>query len=214
MLRHIDTHQPIRVARCEFVLPTPTAVPRALFAGEYPPTNSSADEPHANPTSIGIVSHIGYGRHDWIDIVPYSPVDTPSVLVDRRALRARVLMHREVQLDWIGRIAARVDECAAAGMVMPVIYIAGELCNAVWSAVSHKRFTLSPSAPSEGLGVFVYKTGSTECLVMLDQPHPSWPLVSRGDPAAVASFRLAMRVLKGLLSAEFERTTWDEACVL
>ena len=155
-------------------------MPRALFAGEYPPTNSSADEPHANPTSIVISSHIGYGRHDWIDIVPYSPVDTPSVLVDRRALRARVLMHREVQLDWIGRIAARVDECAAAGMVMPVIYIAGELCNTVWSAMSHERFTLSPSAPSEGLGVFVYKTGSTECLVMLDQPHNAKMLHSLG----------------------------------
>lgn len=48
---------------------------------------------------------------------------------------------------------------------------------------------------------------------MLDQPHPSWPIVYRGDPIATASFRLAMRVLKSLLSEAHERTAWDEGRV-
>ena len=157
MLIHKGTHQPIRVASCEFALAEPTSLPRALFVGVHPPTNATADAPHANRTSIGISAHIGHGRHDWIDIVPFAPIDTSSRLVDRRALRARVLADRELQSNWICRIACRVDECAAAGMVMPVLYIAGKLCNAVWAAMSCERFTLSPSAPSESLGVFVYK---------------------------------------------------------
>ena len=215
MLRHVDTYLPIRVARCEFVVAAPTNVPRALMAGEYPPTKSRADAPHANPTSAGVSAYIGYGRHDWIDIVPYAPVDTPSGLIDRRALKTFVLADREVQANWIGRVASWVDACGAAGMVMPVVYIAGGLCNAVWAATSHARFTVAPSALCTlGTAVCVYTTGATQCLVMLDQPHPSWPLVSHGDPIAVASLRLAMRVLKGLLSEAHQRATWDAARVL
>lgn len=180
------------------------------MAGEYPPTNSRADAPHANPTSAGVSAYIGHGRHDWIDIVPYAPVDTPSGLIDRRALKTLVLGDREVQSNWIGRVASWVDACGAAGMVMPVVYIAGGLCNAVWAATSHERFTLVPSALGIGVCVCVSTTGAMECLVMIDQPHPSWPLVSHGDPIAVASLRLAMRVLTGLLSVlSDERGRYD-----
>ena len=184
------------------------------MAGEYPPTNSRADAPHANPTSAGVSAYIGYGRHDWIDIVPYAPADTPSGLIDRRALNTLVLGDREVQSNWIGRVASWVDACGAAGMVMPVVYIAGGLCNAVWAATSHQRFTLPSALCALGIAVSVYTTGATECLVMIDQPHPSWPLASHGDPIAVASLRLAMRVLRGLLSEAHQRETWDDARVL
>jgi hypothetical protein len=96
------------------------------MAGEYPPTNSSADAdqvPHANPTSLSVSKHIGNWRHDWIDIVPYAPVDTPSGLVDRVALNAGLLADRAIQSNWIARIACRVDECgtwSAAGMAQQV----------------------------------------------------------------------------------------------
>jgi hypothetical protein len=186
-----------------------------FMAGEYPPTNSSADAPHANPTSLSVSKHIGNGRHDWIDIVPYAPVDTPSGLVDRVALNAGVISNRAIQSNWIARIACRVDECGAAGMVMPVVYIAGEMCSAVWAAASDERFTLV-SEVAHSLGVRVYKTATTatECFVMIDQPHPSWPLVSKGNPIAIASVRLAMRLLKGLLDETRERATMDEARML
>ena len=123
MLRSTKSRRPIRVAHCEFAVAAPTNVPRALMAGEYPPTNSSADAPHANPTSLSVSKHIGNGRHDWIDIVPYAPVDTPSGLVDRVALNAGVISNRAIQTNWIARIACRVDECgtwSAAGMAQQV----------------------------------------------------------------------------------------------
>jgi hypothetical protein len=238
MLRYTESRLPIRAAHCEFVVAAPTNVPRALMAGEYPPTNSTADAPHANPTSLSVSKHIGNGRHDWCDIVPYAPIDTPSGLVDRVALNADVLADRAIQSDWIARIARWVDACGAAGMAMPVVYIAGDLCNAVWTAASDERFTLVSAASSSNsdssaraadsahdsdsapgahmLGVRVYKTATTEteCFVMIDQPHPSWPLVSRGDPIAIASVRLAMRLLKGLLDETRERATMEEARML
>lgn len=174
---------------------------RALsMDAEYPPANSSADAPHANQTSLGVSRLIGEGRHDWIDIVPYAPVDTPSGLIDRRALKARVLADHETKSNWIGRVAGWIEACGDAGAVMPVVYVAGELCNAVWAATVHERFTLL-SITSARLGVRVYKAGKAECLVMVDQPHPSWHIVSHGEKIAVASVRLAMRVLKGLLDA-------------
>ena len=114
----------------------------------------------------------------------------------------------------LGASQVWVDACGAAGMVMPVVYIAGGLCNAVWAATSHQRFTLPSALCALGIAVSVYTTGATECLVMIDQPHPSWPLASHGDPIAVASLRLAMRVLRGLLSEAHQRETWDDARVL
>ena len=86
MLRYKGSSLPIPCKRCEFSFPAPTSVPRALFAAEYPPTNSVADKPHANPTSHNIALHIGEGRADWFDVYPFAAIDTPSGLVDRRAL--------------------------------------------------------------------------------------------------------------------------------
>ena len=184
---------PIRATPCQFVVAVPTSVPRALMAGEYPPTGSRADAPHANPTSDAIAKYIGAGRHDWVDVVPYAPVDTPSGQIDRHALKTSVLADPLMQSDWIARIEGWVDACGAAGMATPVVYIAGTLCNDVWAATSHERFRLS-STVSRCLGVRVYATAgaATTCLVMIDQPHPSWALVSHGSPVAVAAFRLAM----------------------
>ena len=70
-------------------MPAPTSVRRgrALFAG---PTGSKADAPHDNLTGIEISKRIGLGRHDWIDLVPYAPIDTPGGQIDRRAFEARV----------------------------------------------------------------------------------------------------------------------------
>ena len=204
---------PIRATRCQFDVAAPTRVPRTLMAGEYPPTGSRANAPHANPTSAAIAKHIGVGRHDWIDIVPYAPVETPSGEIDRRALRASVLADRRAQSEWIERIGGWVDACGQAGMVMPVVYIAGGLCNEVWAAACNERFTLS-STVSRCLGVHVFATATTSCLVMADQPHPSWALVSHGDPIAVAAFRRAMRALDVLLVDEHGRAACDEARLL
>ncbi len=73
MLRYKGSSLPIPCKRCEFSFPAPTSVPRALFAAEYPPTNSVADKPHANPTSRNIALHIGEGRADWFDVYPFAP---------------------------------------------------------------------------------------------------------------------------------------------
>ncbi len=182
------------------MVPAPTNVPRALFAAEYPPTNSVADKPHANATSRNIALYIGEGRADWIDVYPFAPIDTPSGLVDRPALISSILTDGEVQSDWIHRVANRVVACAEAGTVRPVVYVSGKMCSEVWAARSYERFQLV-STLSHSLGVHVYKTAATaestkeyttECLVMLDQPHPSWSLVSHGDPTAVASFKRAI----------------------
>ena len=110
----------------------------------------------------------------------------------------------------------------------PVVYVSGNLCLQVWAARSYERFQCI-STLSESLNVHVYKTVTTaecttaegatsecttECLVMLDQPHPSWSLVSGGDPTAVASFKRAMCVLKGLLRDDDDRATLDEPRLL
>ena len=60
----------------------------------------------------------------------------------------------------------------------------------------------------------MYKTDDTECLVMLDQPHPSWVLVSHGDPTAVESFQRAMLALNALLRDAPESATLNEARLL
>ena len=212
MLQRADK-RPIRSTRCQFVMSQPTNEPRALFAGEYPPTGSKADAPHANPTGMAISKCIGLGRHDWCDLVPYAPVDTPSGKIDRRALEAHVRADRALQSDWISRISERVVECGAAGMAISVVYVAGRLCNDTWASTSHERFQLV-STVSESLGVHMYKTGTTECLVMLQQPHPSWVLVSHGDPSAVESFQRAMSALNALLSDRDGRVTLNEARLL
>jgi hypothetical protein len=201
---------PIQSTRCQFDLGAPTDVPRVLMAGEYPPTGSRADAPHANPTSALIARHIGRWEFDWRDIVPYAP-HTQSGQIDRRALFQKVRGDRAMQSDWISHIHGWVVACSSAGMVMPVVYVAGDLCNVVWSATAHERFTHDSSLSM----AHVYKTNGTgtKFLVMLDQPHPSWVLVSHGDPAAVAAFGVAMRNLKGLLGTR-ERATLDDDRVL
>jgi hypothetical protein len=225
MLRFKGSSLPIPCKRCEFLVLAPTSVPRALFAAEYPPTNSAPDKPHANPTSRNIALYIGEGRADWVDVHPFAPIDTPSGRVDREALISGILADRETQSDWIRRIASRVVACAEAGTVRPVVYISGKMCSQVWATRSYERLQLV-STLSHSLGVYVYKTGATErttecatecateCLVMRDQPHPSWSLVSGGDPTAVASFKRAMCVLKGLLRDDGDRATLDEARLL
>jgi hypothetical protein len=219
MLRYKGSSLPIHCKRCEFTVPAPTSVPRALFAAEYPPTNSVVDKPHANQTSRNIALYIGEGRADWIDVYPFAPVDTPSGLVDRRALVSDVLADADMQSDWIRRVAGRVVACAEAGTVRPVVYVSGKMCSAIWAARSYELFKFV-STLSQGLGVHVYKTVRTaecttsECLVMLDQPHPSWSLVAHCDPTAVASFKRAMRILKGLLRDDGDRATLDEPRLL
>jgi hypothetical protein len=203
-------------------------VPRALFAAEYPPTNSVVDKPHANPTSRNIALYIGEGRADWVDVYPFAPIDTPSGLVDRGALVSGVLADADMQSDWIRRVAGRLVACAEAGTVRPVVYVSGKMCSAIWATRSYERMQLV-STLSQSLGVHVYRTVTTaecttsecttaECttefLVMLDQPHPSWSLVSHGDPTAVASFKRAMCVLKGLLRDDGDRATLDEPRLL
>jgi hypothetical protein len=218
MLRYKGSSLPVPFKRCEFSVPAPTNVPRALFAAEYPPTNSVADRPHSNQTSRNIALYIGKGRADWVDVYPFAPIDTPSGLVDRGALVSGILADREIQSDWIRRVANRVVACAEAGTVRPVVYVSGKMCSEVWATRSDERMQFV-STLSASLNVHVYKTGTTECtttefLVMLDQPHPSWSLVSHGDPTAVASFKRAMCFLKGLLRDDGDRATLDEPRLL
>ncbi len=139
MLRYKGSSLPVPFKRCEFSVPAPTNVPRALFAAEYPPTNSVADRPHANPTSRNIALYIGEGRVDYIDVFPCAPIDTPSGLVDRGALVSGILADGAIQSDWIRRIANRVVACAEAGTVRPVVYVSGKMCSDVWAARSYER---------------------------------------------------------------------------
>ena len=168
--------------------------------GLYPPAKSNENKQFDNATSREMCKATGSRPFwNWIDIFTFMPAGLCKYM-DLYKLGQHIEKHDTYRGDWLRRVTEHVKRNAQLGM--PILYVAGEICNKQFNALQLNLKTIEGS--DECVSFSTCQLGGITCMVMTDQPHPSAHLMAHGERGSRHRFASAMHWFNALCTASLE----------